>query len=405
MKKNIWYILLVFTLWSACQSSNENTSLDLSNTEWSDIVEKAKGSTLHFMMWQGSPEINKYILDFVKPQLKSTYDIELNVIGGQGPEIVQLMMGEKEANVQSGQVDMVWINGETFFQLRQIQGLWGPFVESLPNAQYVNFEDPFISIDFQQPVNYMECPWTISQFAMVYDSAKISSPPTNLSELKAYVQEYPGTFTISNDFSGMTLLKSFLAEISGSPQGLNGPFNEENYEKWSGQLWDFINEIRPYLWKAGNTFPKEQTKMDQMFANGEIYLGFGFGEGAIDDKIHQGLFPTTTRAYPWANGTIKNTNYLGISYNAPHKEAAMVAINYMLSPEAQLKKADPKGMDANTVLDLDKLPDEWKTKFQSLTQRDYGISMEEMKDFAIQEPDPRYMIRLYEDFRKYIIEN
>ncbi|GAA5220455.1 ABC transporter substrate-binding protein [Membranihabitans marinus] len=405
MKKNIWYILLVFSLWSACQSSQEKPSLDLSNTEWSAIVEQAKGSDLHFMMWQGSPEINHYILEFVKPRLKANYDIELNVIGGQGPEIVQLMMGEKQANVESGQVDMVWINGETFFQLRQIQGLWGPFVESLPNAQYVDFEDPFISIDFQQPVNYMECPWTISQFAMVYDSAKISNPPTNLDELKTYVQEYPGTFTISNDFSGMTLLKSFLAEISGSSQGLNGPFNEDNYLEWSGKLWDFIEEIRPYLWKAGSTFPKEQTKMDQMFANGEIYLGFGFGEGAIDDKIHQGLFPNTTRAYPWANGTIKNTNYLGIAYNAPNKEAALVAINYMLSPEAQLQKADPKGMDANTVLDIDQLPDEWKTKFQNITRREYGISMNDMKEYAIQEPDPRYMIRLYEDFRKYIIEN
>jgi len=398
------YLLFIIALLWSCAESTENAAPSLSSLTWEEVTEKASGTSVNFMMWQGSPVINSYVNNYVRPTVKEQFNIDLQITGGQGPEIVQLIMGERQAAVDKGQVDIVWINGETFFQLRQIDGLWGPFVETLPNAKYVDFEDPFVGIDFQQEVNYMEAPWSVSQFALFYDSAKVIDPPSNLDELETYVKANPGTFTISNDFSGMTLLKSFLSELSGSPQGLNGPFDEEKYKKLSAELWDFINRNKQYFWKDGRTFPKEHTKMDQMYANGELLLGFGFGEGGIEDKVNQGLFPKTTRGYAWENGTIKNSNYLGISYNSANKEGAMAVINFLMSPEAQLRKADPNEMDSNTILDLNKLPKVWKDKFVELPPRQYGPEMIDLKDKAIQEPDPKYMIRLFEDFRTQVIE-
>ncbi|MEQ9438815.1 MAG: ABC transporter substrate-binding protein [Cyclobacteriaceae bacterium] len=274
----------------------------------------------------------------------------------------------------------------------------------MPYTEYIDFEDPFISIDFQQPVNDMECPWSIGQFALVYDSAHTPNPPRNLDELEAYVKQNPGTFTISNDFSGMTLLKSFLAELSGSPEGLNGPFDEEKYNQLSQQLWDYINRNKQYFWKEGTTFPKEHTKMDQMFASGELGISFGFGEGGIEEKVRQGLFPKTTRAYAWDNGTILNANYLGIPYNSANRAGAMTVINFLISPEAQFQKAHVDGMNSNTVLEIDRLPDERQQKFEAAPKRMYAPEMETLSQKAIQEPAPEYMIRLYEDFRTEVIE-
>jgi putative spermidine/putrescine transport system substrate-binding protein len=390
---------------SACSETPTEPQTEILESSWEEITEKSRGTTVNFMMWQGSPVINSYINNYVVPTLKERYNINLQITGGQGPEIVQLVMGEKEAGVSDSQVDVVWINGETFFQLRQIDGLWGPFVEKLPNAQYIDFDDPFINTDFQQPVNYMECPWGISQFALVYDSARVAAPPRNLPELEAYVKAHPGTFTVSNDFSGMTLLKSFLAELSGSPEGLNGPFDEEKYNRLSEQLWDYLNRNKKYFWKEGTTFPREHSKMDQMFASGEIALSFGFGEGGVEEKVLQGLFPETTRVYAWDNGTIRNANYLGIVSNAGNKAGALQLINFLVSPEAQYTKTDPEGMAANTILELDRLPEEWQQKFASIPKRRYGAELEELSDKALQEPAPEYMIRLYEDFRSRVIEN
>ena len=404
-QSNAWLLIVpVFFVLISCNSNSSPTETDLQNASWKDISQQSEGTTVNFMMWQGSPVINDYINNYVVPTVKERYNITLKISGGQGPEIVQLVMGEKEAGVDAGQVDIVWINGETFFQLRKIDGLWGPFVKKLPNTEYIDFEDPFISTDFQQAINGMECPWSIGQFALVYDSAQTPAPPRNLGELETYVKQNPNTFTISNDFSGMTLLKSFLAELSGSPEGLNGPFDEEKYERLSQQLWDYINRNKQYFWKEGITFPMEHTIMDQMFASGELSLSFGFGEGGIEEKVRQGLFSKTTRAYAWDNGTILNANYLGIPYNSANRAGAMTVINFLISPEAQFQKAHVDGMNSNTVLEVDRLPDEWQQEFEAAPKRMYAPEMETLSQKAIQEPAPEYMIRLYEDFRTQVIE-
>lgn len=401
-KYSCFLLLASSLLFLSCEKPEEVKNWK--QASWDEVVEEASGSTVNFMMWQGSPVINDYINNYVKPTLKNKYNITLNISSGQGPEIVQLMMGEKQAGSKEGQVDMVWINGETFFQLRKIEGLWGPFTEKLPNSQYIDFNNPFIGIDFQQEVNGMESPWGISQFAFVYDSIKTPTPPKTLDELEQFVKANPGTFTISNDFSGMTVLKCFLAELSGSPDGLDGKFNQQKYDTLSAQLWDYINRNREYFWKEGQTFPKEHSKMDQMFASGEILLSYGFSEGGIEDKVLQGLFPKSTKGYAWENGTVLNSNYLGITYNAPNKPAAMQVINFLISPEAQLKRADPSGMNANPVLDKSKLPENYKSKFEKISARQFGPSLEELSENAIKEPAPEYMLNIYEDFRTYVIE-
>ena len=363
MTKLIQYLtLLILALLStSCGSDTKRTTLDLENTDWETLVDSTSGKTVNFMMWQGSPVINEYINNYVVPTVKERYGINLQISGGQGPEIVQLVIGEKQAGIAQGQVDMVWINGETFFQLRKLDGLWGPFVDKLPN-------------------------------------------PKNLEELERFVKENPGTFTISNDFTGMTLLKSFMAELGGSPKSLEGEFDQEKYDRLSTKLWDFINQNKKYFWKSGETFPKEQTKMKQLFANGELKIAYGYGEGGIEENVRSGLFPNTVKGYAWDNGTIKNSNYLGILQNAPQKAAAMQVINFLISPEAQLKKASPEGMNANMVLDIDRLPEAYQKLHAETKTRKYGPSMDDLKEHVIQEPAPEYMIKLYEDFRTAVIE-
>lgn len=391
---------------SACGEHPANRDDEsLKSAKWEEISQKAKGATVNFMMWQGSPTINDYINNYVVPSVKKKFNIDLEISGGQGPEIVQLVMGEKQADIEHGQVDMVWINGETFFQLRKIDGLWGPFVDQLPNATYIDMNDSFINTDFQQPVSGMEAPWSINQFAMVYDSAKVKSPPQSIPQLTEYLNKHPGTFTISNDFTGMTFLKSLMAELGGSPTSLDGPFDKEKYATLSDLLWTYINGHKKYFWKEGRTFPKEQSKMGQLYANGELLLAYGFNEGGIEEKVLNGLYPKSTRGYAWDNGTIRNSNYLGILHNSPQKAGAMQVVDFLLSPEAQLKKADVKGMNSNTVLNLQSLPQEWQEKFKKVAKRQYGPEMKSLEKNAIAEPDPEYMIRLYEDFRKEVIEN
>jgi putative spermidine/putrescine transport system substrate-binding protein len=398
-------VILICYLAMACSSSTDRSKAnpDLATLPWEDIVIQAKGQTLNLSMWQGSPIVNRYIQEFLKPRLAQQYDIDLQVNGGYAAGLVGTLMHEIEADQAESLVDIMWINGATFFQLQQIGALYGPFLDQLPHATYIDLDDPFISLDFQQPINGMECPWGNLQFSMVYDSAQVSNPPRSLTEFEGYVQSHPGTFTISNDFTGMTLLKCWLIELSGAPDGLDGPFDEATYQRLSTELWARINGMKPYFWKEGQTFPHEGSQLNQMFASGELSLIYGNNDALAENQVLAGLFPPSTRSYVLRAGTIRNTHYLGIAQRSPHHAAALVALNEMISPAAQATKMDPNVWGDYTILSLERLPAEWQQQFAQLPERQYALRRADIEGRSLMEPAPAYMTRLIEDFRTQVI--
>jgi putative spermidine/putrescine transport system substrate-binding protein len=388
----------------SCSGQEEKKQIVEEPLSWEETLTAAKGQTVHMMMWKGDPFINQYMDQYVVPQLKEQFDIDLDIASGQGTAIVGALMTEIEAGKDESSLDMVWINGETFFQLRQIDALYGPFTSSLPNAQYIDFENPFIGIDFQQPIDGYECPWGNVQLALIYDTLRTPKPPRTMEALTAYAKTHPGKITIPTEFTGMTLLKSMLIALAGGGDALSGPFDQVKYDQYAPQLWEYLQDIKPFLWKKGETFPSSLSQMHQMFANGEIDLTMSNNDGEVDNKIALGTFANSARAYVLESGTIQNSHYLGIINNSPSKAAAKVAINFMISPEAQIKKFDPSVWGDGTVLDIKRLPSEWQNRFTSIPTRKYAPKRADIQRLALQELAPEYMINLYEDFRKEVIE-
>ena len=354
---------------SCSRNASDAPQVDPRNMPWEEVKQSANGQTVDLMMWMGDPQINTYMSQFVKPALQQQFGINLNIINGQGNTIVQTMLAEIQGGQKNSAIDLMWINGETFYQLRQINALWGPWTEKIPNAQYINFANPFIGIDFQQPVDGYECPWGNVQMALIYDSVKVDSVPASPSELLNYVKANPGTFTIDNQFTGLTFLKSLLINFAGGPKALDGPFDEDKYQESAAMLWSYLQQMKPYLWKEGKTYPEGVAPMHQMFATGELHFTMSNNDAEVDNKIRQGLFPSTARAYVWETGTIQNTHYMGITQNAKDKAAAMVAVNFLVSPEAQYEKMNPTVWGDGTILDLNQLPTEWQRKFARIPGR------------------------------------
>lgn len=371
---------------------------------WDSIEARARGTTVNMMMWSGDPLINAYMRDYVAPVVADRYGVTLDIASGQGNYIVQTLMAELQAGKTQSDLDLLWINGETFYQLRQIDGLLGPWTDRLPNAAWIDWENPFIARDFQQPVDGFECPWGNVQMALIYNSEKVADPPRTREALLAFVQAHPGKFTFDTQFTGLTFLKALLMDIAGGAEALAGPFDEEKYARYSTVLWDYLRQLQPYLWKEGKTFPEAVAPLHQLFANGEVWFTMSNNDCEVDNKIRQGVFPPTARAYVPAFGTIQNSHYLGIPRHSGQAAGAMVVVNFMLSPEAQYRKQDPAVWGDGTVLDVPRLEGEWPAKFAALPIRQYGPSREEMQARALPEPAPEYMIRLAADFRREIIE-
>ena len=397
-------ITLLLILLAACSCGKRSEDKQTDTSSWSAIENDAKGKEVTMLMWMGDAKINQYMKNYIVPKVKKEHNINLQIIDGQGTGVVQLLMTEKQANKQKSDIDLIWINGETFYQLKQIKALYGPWTNKLPNSKYIDFKNPFIGTDFQQPINGYEMPWGNVQMAIIYNSDKVQNPPQTRAELLAFVKVNPGIFTFDNQFTGLTFLKALLIDISGNKDELQGNFDKNKYVKYSTELWKYVNELKPYLWRKGTVFPEGVTQMHQLFANGELWFTMSNNDAEVDSKIAEGFFSNSAKAYVPSFGSIQNSHYIGIPSNSGNKSAAMVVANTLISVDAQVHKMNPTIWGDGTVLDINSLSESDKTKFEQNTQRKKAPKRIDIQNKALKELAPEYMVKLAEDFKKNIID-
>ncbi|MDQ6814794.1 MAG: ABC transporter substrate-binding protein [Bacteroidota bacterium] len=396
--------LVILLYLFGCNNQSATTDVNIEKLSWPQIEQIGKGKAVTMVMSVGSKGVNKCMNEFVIPELLQRFGIKMNIINGQGKEIVSNIMSEKEAGKAVGQADLCWINGETFYQLRQIDGLFGPYTDKLPNSKFVDYSNPIIKYDFQEEVKGYETPWSLAAFSLIYDSARVKQAPVSMQDFEQYWKAHPGKFTIPNDFSGLTLIKTWLIELAGKPDALDGKFDQHKYDQYSQQLWSWLNKNKQYFWKKGETFPANNTLVSQMFANGELDFALSFSVADIDLKIAEGVYPATSKPLILKAGSIQNANYIGITANSAQKAAAMVVCNFLISPEAQAKKADLNFSGAHTVLSEKKLSSADQERFNVLATVKHGLQPKDLEGKAIKEPAPMYMIKVSDDFRKKVIE-
>jgi putative spermidine/putrescine transport system substrate-binding protein len=404
----ITFGLLATLLLSACQSPGSgpqgaSSGAPADSLSWAQIQQAARGATVEMMMWQGDPQINRFMKRYVKPALQERYGLELKLLPGQGSQITTLLLNEKQAGRRESEIDMMWINGETFYQLQRMDALYGPFLGRLPHARYLDLENPYIGQDFQRPIEGMEAPWGNVQLTVIYDSLRTPQPPKDLAALSTYLKKHPGRFTIPNEFTGMTLLKSWMIGMAPD-SALYGAFDKKLYRRYRDSLFTWIQAHRRYFWQKGATFPQRLAELHRLFAQGEVDFTFSNNDAEVENKIYQNTFPASARAYVYRSGTIKNSHYLGIVRWAQDPLASMVVINFLLSPEAQIEKRKPRVWGDGSVLSSRKLPDSARRAMQKAAQRRYAPARDSLTPYARQELAPAYMTRLYEDFQKMIVE-
>ena len=137
------------------------------HADWAKTEADAKGQTVYFNAWGGSEATNAYI-GWVGQQVKSRYGVELrHVKVTDTAEVVKRVQTEVAAGRRTdGSVDLMWINGENFRNLKQGGLLFGPWSESLPNWGAVDLNKPVRS-DFSVPTDGYEAPWGTAQLTFI----------------------------------------------------------------------------------------------------------------------------------------------------------------------------------------------------------------------------------------------
>ena len=341
-------------------------------TDWPAVQRAARGQTVYFNAWAGSERINAY-LRWARAEIDRRFGVTLEHVKiADAAEVVKRVRAEKQAGrTTRGSVDMVWINGENFLAMKHDGLLFGPFAEKLP--AYANVDTvgkPTTRIDFSEPVAGMEAPWGMAQLTFFGDSTQVPRPPRSMAELVDFAHAHRGRFTYPKppDFHGTTFLKQVLLESSIDRRAFYAPLVNEQFERLSAPLWAQLDTLHPSLWREGRQFPANNTVMRQMLADGELSISLTFNPNEAASEIAAGRLPASVVSWQHAAGTIGNTHFLAIPFNARAKEGAQVAIDFLLSPQAQARKADIAIWGDPTVLAVDRLPAAQRTLFTRTVQ-------------------------------------
>ena len=368
MKRLIFALLVLSMLLAACAPKSDMAAAEFDLADWDSVLAAADGQTVNWYMWGGSDAINAYVDNFYGVALKERYNITLNRVPvADAADYINQVLSEKEAGVENGAVDLMWINGENFFTLKQAEMLYADWAQAIPNSALVDWENPAINRDFGEPVDGLESPWSSAQFQFIYDSARMDadSLPRSYADLAVWACDHPGRFTYiapgPGAFQGTRFAKGALFEISGDATQW-GTVNEALWDEWSPKVWDYFNKFKTCLWREGETYPKDEYELHSLFANNEVDFSITqaiVGAGAL---IDEGLVPTTSRAFVFDNYMIGDFNYVAIPSNASNKAAALVLANLILDPEFQAAQVLPEngfglgfGIDVTRVTDPDQV--------------------------------------------------
>jgi putative spermidine/putrescine transport system substrate-binding protein len=370
-----------------------------------EMLEAARGTEVRWHMWGGSDQINAWVDGYVTEEAKKRFGITLVRVPMDAAVFINKLLTEKAAGRETGTMDLLWINGENFRNARQAGLLYGPLLDRMP--AFRAFYDPEQSrYDFGFPVEGFEAPYGRAQFVFEYDSARMKNPPRNYAELKAWILANPGRFTYPQppDFTGSAFIRQIFYVATGGHAQYMGGLDRDLYAAKSPAAWAWLNEIRPALWREGRTYPKDAAALDTLFARGEIDMCMSYHPAHAQMKILEKTYPDTVRTFVLEEGTISNTHFTAVPFNAPNKAGAMVLADFLMSPDAQLSKYLPENWGDLPALDVTRLPEETARAFAAVDLGAATLSAGELSGAAVPEIPSAYLELLEKDWETQVLD-
>ncbi len=363
LKSTTKAIFLALLVWVLVSPSHAIEPSD----DWQSITAAARGETVYFNAWGGSDRINNY-LSWVADVMSDRFGVTLKhvKIGDIAEVVGQLEAAKAIGRDTNGNVDLMWVNGENFAAMKRNELTWGPFASNLPNSIMVKDSASIVS-DFSVLVEALESPWGGAQLVFIHDIATLVDPPESAADLLQFVSA-GGRFAYPAPpaFHGTTVVKQLLLELTLFPEELAKPVEQVDFEAVTQPLWVYLDKLHPGLWGKGRSWPASGEATRQMLDDGELDIAISFNPNEASAAVRNGQLPDTVRTYTFADGTIGNTHFVTIPYNAKAKAGAMLVANFLLSVEAQARKADPEFWGDPSVLDLNKLTAADRSVFNSI---------------------------------------
>ncbi|KUQ06961.1 ABC transporter substrate-binding protein [Klebsiella aerogenes] len=335
---------------------------------WQSISQQARGQTVWFNAWGGDPAVNRY-LDWVSAEVKRDYAVDLRIvhIADAADAVKRIQTEARAGRSRGGSIDLLWINGENFRTLKQANLLRSDWAEKLPNWRYVDTRKP-VREDFSIATDGAESPWGSAQLTFIARRSQLAQPPDSAQALLAFATAHPGSVTYPRppDFTGTAFLEQLLVALTDRPEALRQPPQETSFAAVTAPLWAYLDRLHPLLWRQGRDFPLSPARMDAMLAQGTLQLSLTFNPLHAQQKAASGELPQDSYSFGFKQGMLGNVHFVAIPANARATAGAQVVANFLLSPQAQLRKADPQIWGDPSVLEPEKLNDAQRAAFYAV---------------------------------------
>ena len=335
---------------------------------WQSISQQARGQTVWFNAWGGDPAVNRY-LDWVSAEVKRDYAVDLRIvhIADAADAVKRIQTEARAGRSRGGSIDLLWVNGENFRTLKQANLLRSDWAEKLPNWRYVDTRKP-AQEDFSIATDGAESPWGSAQLTFIARRSQLAEPPDSAQALLAFATAHPGSVTYPRppDFTGTAFLEQLLIALTDRPEALRQPPQETSFAAVTAPLWAYLDRLHPLLWRQGRDFPLSPARMDAMMAQGTLQLSLTFNPLHAQQKAASGELPQDSYSFGFKQGMLGNVHFVAIPANARATAGAQVVANFLLSPQAQLRKADPQIWGDPSVLEPEKLNDAQRAAFYAV---------------------------------------
>ncbi|MDG1415548.1 MAG: ABC transporter substrate-binding protein [Alphaproteobacteria bacterium] len=327
--------------------------------DWEETVAAAAGQTVFFNAWGGDERINAYIA-WAGDRVREDFGVTVQHVKlADTAEAVNRVRLEQQANkTTGGSIDLIWINGENFATMKSEGLLFGPWAEHLPAFAGVDVEGkPTTVLDFQTPTEGFEAPWGMAQFNVIVDGALAPDFPTALSDLTDWAAQNPGRFTYPQppNFLGTTFLKQATLALSDNPNALYAPVDVADFAAVTAPVWAFLDQLHPNLWQRGQNFPVSGPAAQQLLSDAETAATLSFFPLEGPALVAAETFVEATVVQGFDGGSIGNTHFVAIPFNSSAAAGAQVFANFLMTPEAQIRKQSLAAWGDATVLDESRL--------------------------------------------------
>jgi putative spermidine/putrescine transport system substrate-binding protein len=233
--------------------------------------------------------------------------------------------------------------------------------------------------------------------------------PRSYREMQAWACDNPGRFTYvapgPGAFQGTRFVKGALYELSGGAEQW-AELDEALWERWSPELWAYLNELEPCLWDEGRSYPQDVLELHELFKAGDVDFSITQVIAGTGPLVVEGLVPETARPFVFDAYMIGDYNYVAIPANAPHKAAALVLANLLLEPQFQAAQILPEnGFGLGYGIDVSLVPDPEAEVLQQSIQRlgAYALPPDELNRSLAADMAPVYQDMVEEGWHEHVL--